>query len=217
MTIDISAHPSELVPTTTIELTNDLVSKYWLYVIKAPNHLDCWGWSHIKTKDGYGLLSHLNKSLRAHRVSYTIHNGEIPKGYLVCHACDNPTCSNPLHLFLGTVIDNNADAIAKGRIQNKRYRIQPVPEADRKGLLAQMIRERMRAKQIRGLRKGFDNKPRLTEIQVCEICQLLVAGGRTLQSIGDQFAVTNQCVYAIKSGRIWKTIGSQYGFVRKGV
>jgi len=31
------------------------------------------------------------------------------------HKCDNPPCINPEHLQLGTVAQNNADKLAKGR------------------------------------------------------------------------------------------------------
>jgi hypothetical protein len=55
----------------------------------------------------------------AHRVSWRMHNGDIPKGMVICHKCDNPPCVRPDHLFLGTYSDNTQDMIRKGRINTK--------------------------------------------------------------------------------------------------
>jgi len=54
--------------------------------------------------------------LFAHRVTWEIVNGPIPDGLLVLHHCDNPPCTNPIHLFLGTIKDNSHDAMHKGRL-----------------------------------------------------------------------------------------------------
>lgn len=53
--------------------------------------------------------------MTAHRLSWTVNNGLIPKGMFVCHACDNPACHEISHLFLGTPKDNARDKAAKGR------------------------------------------------------------------------------------------------------
>ena len=75
----------------------------------------CWIWSAHKDKDGYGILPANGPATRAHRYSIEYYKGINPKGFVVCHSCDNPSCVNPDHLFLGMPIDNVGDMLQKQR------------------------------------------------------------------------------------------------------
>jgi hypothetical protein len=75
----------------------------------------CWGWIGGLDKNGYPYIYGGKGPYKAHRLSYEIHKGLIPEKMRVCHKCDNPTCTNPEHLFLGTSKENTQDSISKGR------------------------------------------------------------------------------------------------------
>lgn len=75
----------------------------------------CWLWLNSLTSSGYGKIYYEGKLWLAHRVSYLIYKGKIPKGNVVMHRCDNKLCVNPEHLLLGTHKDNTHDMMNKGR------------------------------------------------------------------------------------------------------
>lgn len=76
----------------------------------------CWNWSRYRNALGYGVLGvPLDRTMLAHRYAWEVYKGVVPAGLCVLHRCDNPSCVNPEHLFLGTQADNNEDMHNKGR------------------------------------------------------------------------------------------------------
>ena len=94
--------------------------RYWARVIKGDSPDDCWGWSGSTSGAGYGQVERWEGNQRhrtyAHRMSLQIHGVDIPEGMVVLHSCDNPPCTNPRHLRVGTQLDNMRDARDKGRL-----------------------------------------------------------------------------------------------------
>lgn len=72
---------------------------------------DCWFWRGRCTGDGYPRWG----MSYAHRMAWKLARGPIPDGLFVLHRCDNPSCVNPDHLFVGTQSDNMRDMVEKGR------------------------------------------------------------------------------------------------------
>lgn len=86
--------------------------------VKGPD--DCWEWkASFFKRGGYAKFSIRDSGktvkLRANRVAYYFNTRDYPENLYVCHTCDNPKCVNPGHLFLGTMVDNQQDKVAKGR------------------------------------------------------------------------------------------------------
>jgi hypothetical protein len=107
--------------------------RFWAKV-KRGGDAECWIW--IGAKDGrYGAARLDGRHMKAHRVAWTLTNGPIPLGKILCHRCDVTACVNPAHLFVGTSKDNMDDMIRKGRarfpIGERQYKAKLTADAVR--------------------------------------------------------------------------------------
>jgi hypothetical protein len=96
-----------------LAITTD-AERFWSKVDKS-DEAGCWNWTATKHRQGYGMIRINGKMVGSHRYSWEMHHGPVPNGIEVCHTCDNPTCVNPSHLFLGSHADNMFDRSVKGR------------------------------------------------------------------------------------------------------
>lgn len=171
-----------------VDFPDGAKDRFWKRVNKKgpliPDMIECcWVWVGALDKDGYGVfgVSTLVKSARAHRVAWEFLHGD-PGDLCVLHECDNPSCCNPEHLFLGTQADNMRDKMGKGR---HRSGLKEHPERAAKG-------------------EGHGNA-KLTEEQVREIRERYVPRKVTLHQLAKEFGVSFTTVHrALREG--WRHI-----------
>lgn len=157
--------------------TKQSTEERFSYYSSKPDANGCINWLGQRDKNGYGRIKPKGeKRIRAHRYSYKTFVGEIPEGYLVCHKCDNPSCVNPEHLFLGTNKDNCLDRDNKGRTAKNNLAGLPI--------------------------KLLPNS-KLTKEKVLEIRKLLNIKHVTIKTIAEMFNVHTTTIYYIKKRKTW--------------
>lgn len=154
----------------------------------------------ILNKSGYGemqtyLLGKKKKYLM-HRVSFQVSSGtDIGSNNIICHKCDNPSCVNPRHLFIGTHLDNVKDRVLKNRSakgeSNGRYKH---GKFTKENILFRKANPDLKAK----------SRAVLSEEKVKEIKELIAKKEMSLVAISNIVGVNYNTIRDISSGRVYK-------------
>jgi len=147
---------------------------FWKKVKKGKS---CWLFGGNQ-KDGYGILDFAYPEIRAHRYSWRISHGDIPRGGHVLHKCDVRHCVNPDHLYIGTNADNIGDKVRRGRSKTK-------PEHIRRG--------------SRHPRTSFTDRDVL-------LIRDRLRGGERVVALAKEYGVCHQTISNIGTRRSWTHI-----------
>lgn len=147
----------------------------------------CRLWFGASVPAGYGVIHYEGRQQYAHRVAWQMMHGPIPKGMLILHECDMPSCINAKHLFLGTDADNMADKMRKGRWKGGP------PKGDRNPMYGR-----------RGVNTGErSTNHKLTQKQVDEIRSTYKRGVTRQVDIAERFGINQSHVSSIIRGVVW--------------
>ena len=165
----------------------------------------CWVWTAAKSK-GYGHIRIDGRVLISSRVMWIIQNGSMGGNDCICHRCDNPSCVNPMHLFIGTHKDNAIDRENKGRGNQ--------PRGDKHGSRTKPGRRPRgnthwaRSRPDRLPRGEANGSAKLTESVVNCIRTSYTTGGVTHKLLAVQFGVNRSTIGKIMRHEIWSAQSS---------
>lgn len=161
------------------------IAPWFLAKVNRNPTTGCWEWLFAKNDKGYGrtMIPKTRKTVFSHRLAYEIFVAPIPIGMCVLHRCDNSSCCNPAHLFLGDRADNNRDMCRKGRHR---------PGGSKKG--------KAKCNYERG---SSHHNALLNEQTVAEIRDQYSIGCMSYASLADRFGVASQTIGKIIRRELW--------------
>lgn len=153
-----------------------LPDKFWSNV--TPVESGCWEWQGDRHDHGYGRFWNGKTKVYAHRLSAADFHGAIPEGMLALHHCDNTSCVNGEHLYIGTHKNNTQDMMRRGR-----------------------------GKYILPYIKGEDQpNAKLTNDIVRDARALRARTGVTYIELGRRYGVDPNTIRLAVSGKTWKHV-----------
>jgi len=173
----IKGHSKRYSHQKQIEVFWSKINKDGSIPVHMPHLGKCWEWTGAKATRGYGNVKWEGHTNKVHRVIWQLTYGEIPSGLEICHSCDNTSCCNPKHLFLGTHQDNMDDRERKNR-GNRDNR------------------------NIASGEQHYAHK--LTSQQVSEIRQRYAIGGISQSKLAAEYGVCRSNISIITTERSWK-------------
>ena len=211
----------KLIPEEFLSIKDKLKSKL------KETETGCHEWTGALAPSGYGYITASrkwrlkNRYFRTHRVFYFLEIGIQPGELLVLHACDNPPCCNPKHLFLGTNADNSLDCVLKGRkyrpaafeystVVTKEVFEDLKIEYQSTGMSINKIAKKYNINpatiSIAFKKNGVDasrKRQKLMEKDVIEIRRLKSLGESTNKDIARMFNITTDTVVRVYTGKSW--------------
>jgi hypothetical protein len=137
----------------------------------------CWIWTAATKEHGYGVIGRGTRKqglIKAHRLSFLLHKGKIPRGKIVMHECNNPSCVNPDHLKAGT------------RKENSQYMVEC---------------KRLKLPDNRGEKATWTKLTEAAAKEIIEAQKTKTKGTGT--QLAKKFNVSRSAIYEIWNGKNW--------------
>ena len=196
---------------------------YERFICKIEKTNTCWIWKAQIYPNGYGAFHIDGKNSLAHRASWMLHKGQVPKNKIVCHKCDNRKCVNPDHLFLGSYKDNTEDMIKKGRHAIQKQILDNIQKREVIKMYLNHIAQREIAKYFKVHQRTIwriihkivpvkkcigeeNNKSILTEEKVKQMREIYNTGKMGFYKIAKKFSVDKSTAMRAIKGITWKHI-----------